>query len=420
MNRTARDNRDRYTSLTKPVEKVELNEKHPRARILMVVLLAIVGAGFLSYAFVNFLNKDEGWSEIKASTSSELNCSGDFVFHYNLSDGTLFKELQLVYTDACVKAYRLFNIDEENDEYYNVKYINTHPNDEIEVDEVLYEAFEEIASYEDRSIYLGPVYDYYDNIFYCENENELNDYDPYLNDDVEAEFKKVAEYAMDDSKVNIELLGNNTIKLVVLDDYLEFAEANGITNYIDFYWMKNAFIIDYIADTMIEHGYVNGIVSSIDGYTRALGECEEGYLCNLYNLKGNTVYGVGAFGYNTARSTVSYRSYGISDEDEYRFYEASDGIIRTKYLSTEDGLNKLCISELVSYSDSLGCSEVVLMTKDSFIADEFDADRINELAAKDINSIYIDDSVVYYTDSKLELGELYKGENIEFSSKLSE
>ena len=179
MNRTARDNRDRYTSLAKPVEKVELSEKHPKLKIFMVVLLAVVGAGFLSYAFVSFLNKDEGWSEIQASTSSELNCSEDFVFQYNLSDGTIYKELQLVYTDACVKAYKLFNIDEENNDFKNVSYINAHPNEEIVVDEVLYNAFEKLNKYDDRSIYLGPVYDYYDNVFYCQNETELMDYDPY-------------------------------------------------------------------------------------------------------------------------------------------------------------------------------------------------------------------------------------------------
>ena len=116
MNRKARDNRDRYTSLAKPVEKIELSEKHPKVRIFIVVLLAVVGAGFLSYAFVNFLNQDEGWSEIQASTSSELNCSEDFVFQYNLSDGGIYKNLQEIYTDACVKAYKLFNIDEEDED----------------------------------------------------------------------------------------------------------------------------------------------------------------------------------------------------------------------------------------------------------------------------------------------------------------
>ena len=62
MKRTARDNRERYTNIAKPVEKVELNEKKPKARLIATICLGVVGAGFLSYAFVNFLNKDEGWT----------------------------------------------------------------------------------------------------------------------------------------------------------------------------------------------------------------------------------------------------------------------------------------------------------------------------------------------------------------------
>ena len=418
MNRTARDNRDRYTSLAKPVEKVELSEKHPKLKIFMVVLLAVVGAGFLSYAFVSFLNKDEGWSEIQASTSSELNCSEDFVFQYNLSDGTIYKELQLVYTDACVKAYKLFNIDEENNDFKNVSYINAHPNEKIVVDEVLYNAFEKLNKYGDRSIYLGPVYDYYDNVFYCQNETELMDYDPYLNEDVASEFEAISEYAADENQISIELLGDNTIKLQVSEDYLQFAKANHLSNYIDFYWMKNAFIIDYIADTMVKMGYVNGIISSTDGYARALGSTEDGYAYNLYNLKGDTVYVVGTCNYNSARSTVSYRSYGISNEDEYRFHDMPDGTTRTKYLSLENGLNKSSLSELVVYSDSLNCSDVMLATKDYFIADEFDKSSVTELVKKHINSIFIQDSVVYYTDKELELVDLYEGENVSYTSEL--
>lgn len=418
MNRKARDNRDRYTSLAKPVEKIELSEKHPKVKIFIVVLLAVVGAGFLSYAFVNFLNQDEGWSEIQASTSSELNCSEDFVFQYNLSDGGIYKNLQEIYTDACVKAYKLFNIDEEDDDYKNVCYINNHPNQEIVVDDLLYSAFEKIESCGDRSLYLGPVYDYYDNVFYSENETELLDYDPYLNDELKAEFSELARFASEDSQIKLELMGDNRVKLVVSQDYLEYAKANSVANFIDFYWMKNAFIIDYIADTFISSGYTSGIISSTDGYTRALGSTDDGYACNLYNLQGDTVYVAGDYSYNEARSMVTYRAYGISDADKYRVHEQPDGEIRTKYLSLEDGLDRSALSEFVVYSDSLDCSDVLLSTKDYYIADDFDADSVTALAKNNINSIFIQDSVVYYTEKELEIKDLYESDNVTFTAQI--
>ena len=124
MKRTARDNRERYTNIAKPVEKVELNEKKPKARLIATICLGVVGAGFLSYAFVNFLNKDEGWTQVKANSTSGRNCSEDFVFNYDFSDGSNNKELQNEYTDACVKAYELFDAADESENYKNVAYIN--------------------------------------------------------------------------------------------------------------------------------------------------------------------------------------------------------------------------------------------------------------------------------------------------------
>lgn len=46
----------------------------------------------------------------------------------------------LIYTDAAVKGYRLFNIDESFDDVTNLYDINQHPNEVMTVDPVLYDA----------------------------------------------------------------------------------------------------------------------------------------------------------------------------------------------------------------------------------------------------------------------------------------
>ncbi|MCD8014832.1 MAG: hypothetical protein LUG99_16995 [Lachnospiraceae bacterium] len=58
--------------------------------------------------------------------------------------------------------------------------------------------------------------------------------------------------------------------LFVSDDHLAYAEETGFLSYIDFFWMKNAFIIDYLTDTLIEKGYTQGASSSYDGFDRNL------------------------------------------------------------------------------------------------------------------------------------------------------
>ena len=50
----------------------------------------------------------------------------------------------------------------------NLYYINQHPNEEIEVEEVLYQAFSLLEKYGNRAIYLAPVYIQYKNLFWLQ------------------------------------------------------------------------------------------------------------------------------------------------------------------------------------------------------------------------------------------------------------
>ena len=55
------------------------------------------------------------------------------------------------------------------------------------------------------------------------------------------------------------------------DEYADFASQNDIGEYPDFFWLKNAFIVDYIAEHLAENSYIHGTITTYDGYTRHLG-----------------------------------------------------------------------------------------------------------------------------------------------------
>ena len=142
MGRTVKDPNRR---LPKPVQKVWLSAKNVGRRILLVVLLLAIGSGFLVYGFMNFLHGDSGWREISVKAGADLNCGEDFTLKYNVgasgvSAGGEAKALSLLYTDAAVKGYRLFNIDESFEDVTNLYDINQHPNEVLTVDPVLYDA----------------------------------------------------------------------------------------------------------------------------------------------------------------------------------------------------------------------------------------------------------------------------------------
>lgn len=69
--------------------------------------------------------------------------------------------------------------------------------------------------------------------------------------------------------------------------------------------MANAFIVDYIADTMRANGFVRGSVSSYDGFVRNLDDLSGSeYAFNIFNRVGNTVHQAGVMRYDHAMSIV--------------------------------------------------------------------------------------------------------------------
>ena len=79
----------------------------------------------------------------------------------------------------------------------------------------------------------------------------------------------VAAFTQNPDDISLELPGENQVCLHVSDAYQAYAAEMGYTAYLDFFWMKNAFLIDYLADTIRGEGYQLGIISSKDGF-RAL------------------------------------------------------------------------------------------------------------------------------------------------------
>lgn len=404
MGRTVKSNRN--MPHPKPVEKVELSEKHPKRRFYLAILFLVIGVLALVHAVRMFFSTDAGWTEVSANSASEINCSEDFVFLYELGAGDISataenKALSIIYTDAAVKAFEMFNTDQAFTDLDNMYSINHNPNEVVEVEDALYQALELVQTYGDRKIYLGPVYAAYDDMFFCQNDSETIDFDPYQNEETAAYYAEIASYACDPEAVNVELLGDNQVRLDVSEEYLAYAEENGITNFIDFFWMKNAFIADYIADVLVEQGYTRGCISSYDGFVRNLDDRGESYSFGIYNRIGNEVDQAAIMEYSGQRSIVYLRNYMMSEKDMEHYYELGNGEIRTSYLDIADGLCKSSRNDLVSYSDRLGCAEIMLQISPIFISESWNAEAVNALAQNGIYSIYVEDGGLNYNEDGL-------------------
>lgn len=425
MNRTVRDRSDRHP---KPVKRIELFEKYPKARLALTIALILVSVCALGYSLVSFLTVDSGWTTIEAG-SSEANCSDELIFQYNLGAGELSttelsttaekKAVSALYTELTRTAHQLFHTSQGFDGVHNLYYINRHPNEEIVVDEMLYEAFSMVEKYGNRAVYLAPVYVQYGNLFGCHDDVETADFDPYQNEEIAQYFAEIASFAGDPGAVDVQLLGNHTIRLFVSDAYMCYAVENGFSEFIDFYWMKNAFIVDYIADTMRENGFVAGSISSYDGFVRNLDDASgQEYAFNLFDKAGGSVYQAGVMRYRNAVSIVYLRNYPANDSlDWQHYYEFQNGEIRTAYIDAADGYSKSAVNNLVSYSRESGCAEILFRVMPVYIKDYFEAGQLAKLGREGIYSIYCEDNQILYNESSLVLTDLYDGNGVRYTAE---
>ncbi len=419
MSRTARG-RQRRPPQPPPVTPVTLNEEHIGKRLLFSVLFLLLGIGLLVFTFVRFLSPDSEWITVEAGSSAGASCAEDFAFLYRPASGGFAaaeekKSVARLYTEQCRKAFELFHGRMEFEGVVNVRTIALHPNEELTVSPPLYRALEAVVKSGNRVVYLGPIYSRYSDLFFCEDDSQLVDFDPRLSEDVREEYAAVARYASAPDSVSLELLGNNRVRLFVSEEYLAFAEEEGIDAFIDFSWMQNAFMLDVVADALIEQGYTNGAITTCDGFVRNLDASGTEYSFQLCSRRGNTVYIAANMRYHGPRSMVFLRDYPINDQDAERFYTLKTGERRTPYLDISDGLCKNALPELICYDSERGCGEVLLSMLPAFIAESFDETALRPLAREGIQFIYFKDDVLRYTDRALTVDDLLDEEGARYS-----
>lgn len=119
--------------------------------------------------------------------------------------------------------------------------------------------------------------------------------------------------------------------------------------------------------------------------------------------------------YNGMYSIVNLKSFPLNDSDSSRYYTLDNGEIRPPYVDIKDGMPKCALPALTAYSSEKGCGQVALAIADIYIAEYFDSNRLSELSAEDIYSVYCLNNAVWYNDKSLNFGGIYKGEGIEYS-----
>lgn len=404
------------------VSRVELPAKGKRARWALAIALGVAGVCLLAYAFVQLVATHSGWQEINANATDGPNSAEEFVLLYDLgasgvSAGAENRAIAALYTKTVERAFQLFTADLAYAGVHNVRYLNEHPNEEVEVDAALYDAFALIERSGDRTLYLAPAWETYQCLFSSQDDAQAAAVDPCRDEALRGFYAEVAAYARDPNAVRVELLDGSRVRLAVSDAYLAFCEEEEIGRLIDFGPMTNAFVADILADTLAQAGYVRGTLSSYDGFLRPLG-ADVAVSCNVYARLDGAVYSAAALRGEGLRSICALRAYPMNSLDSRRFYAYADGEVRTALLDARDGLPRHAVDELTACSETLGCAQSLLALLPLYVADEWDERSLLPLAEDGLYAVYARGSELRASSSHLALDNLYDANGVRFTAAL--
>jgi hypothetical protein len=366
-------------------------------RIILLIVFLVIAVVAFYIGIRAVLDTEPGWETVECA-SGEVNCSSDFIFSYcygqtEENPSVEKKRLSNLYAQLATDAWRIFNTD--------VLTLNEQVNTPVAVDPALYDALALFDRYDSRYLFLAPVYSEYAHMFIAQSDVEATDYDPAQNPQQAAYLAGMAAFAADPAMVDIELLDNNQVKLVVAEEYLAFAKGEDISHFVDFGWMTNGFIADYLAEKLIENGFTNGFVASYDGFTRNLDTRGEQFSLNLFNRQGTSIYLAGTMQYNRPISIVSLRDYPMSQKDQFHYYAFESGHLATTMADPADGMYKSATDSLVCYSYDLGCAEILLQQSAVYVADALDEAALADMKENGISSIWFDGLSLCCNDEEL-------------------
>ncbi len=401
-------------SRVKPVTKIELSEEHKPLRIALIVLCLVVAGVALGGALTAALSTEAGWQVVEV-VSNQLHCGSDFVLNYDYTGlgaeaTALNKQLTNLYSREAEKAFALFSPDVDA-QFGNVRAVNLGVNTAVTVDSGLYRALETVVASGSRALYLAPVYALFDDLVMSELP---------LQDDPErdAYVQELMVFISDPDMIDLQLLGNDQVQLTVGQPYLDYAREQEITDFLDFHWMTNAFIADYLAGVLAENGFTRGYLSSRDGFHRNLDDRGTAYSLNLPTRDGNELLRAAVMDYTGPMSLVSLRNFPMDDGERWRYYQWPDGTVTTPVLNETDGGNRAAVESLTAYSRELGCGEILLRILPIYAADTLDEAALKTLAEEALHSVWVENRQVCHTDAALTLRELFQSEDIRYRSVL--
>lgn len=390
----------------KPRQTIEVSGEHIVLRIILVILLFGIAMAGVYFGVKGLLTRESGWTRVEADSGVPAQASSDLDFEYCLTDNATaeYKMLTLLYSEGAYRAWQVYHPTQSFDGVKNLQTVNAAPNREVEVEPELYRAFETIRAKNSRTLFLAPVYAQYDAVFRSLEDAEAALYDPFYSEEAAAYVAELMGFVSDPAAVSLDLLGENRVRLNVREDYLRYAEENGIEAYLDFCWLKNAFVLDDLAATLKAQGFTRGYLVSREGFARYLDTAATAdYTLQLTDGSRAEVVMAASLRIREGMSLACLHGYSLADSTADFFYRYADGRVVTPYLDSATGESRAAAADLTLLSRSASCAELALSALPALTAETWDPAAVIALQADGVAALWFEGKTLCHTELPAEL-----------------
>lgn len=368
------------------VKNIELSTEHLGLRAAAFGIALAVAVAAFGFFLNSMLTPEPGWQKVEASGSA-TGFDSEIVLHSNITSSKELRQVRNAYTSAGDAAYQALST-QALDNCNNLAVLNAHPNERVSIDPILYAALQSLG--DSRTLFFAPIAEQYHGIFHCEIDEDAMLFDPAYSPEIKAYVSELAAFAMDADSISLELLPDNQAVLHISQEYLAFAKENETTSFADFGILKNAFVVDAIAESLSRQGVETGMLASIDGFTRSLGKGD--FTINLYQRKQGISVQSAVIQFSGNACAASLRRFPMLEQDGERFYTYSDGSVRSSYLDT-DGFCKDGTDNLIAFSNKISCGVLADKAMRIFAAGDFSEESLRNV---EFEWIFSDDTIHYH------------------------
>lgn len=369
--------------------------------VLIILLLGVIIASIIG--IVHSVKVKRGFNRIESDYSTLQSLSEEFEFYYYLDDdnlGSVSKnrtEYTKLYSSSIEKIYMLLDSYNSYENINNVYYINHHINEDIQVEEILYDSLLEIYQLDKTTLLYGNLIEFWDNQFYSIDDQQKRLNDP-LNNLVQAQ--KIEDFIQSYNTISLEFKENHTIHLHVPTELVSKINMNETEHYLDFSIYRNAIIMKYVKKSFIDKGYIDGYIVSNDGYVLFFGGRKNITNFSIFDNYNGYTSDIGSCDLSDCTALVTF--YGFPFTSFYPYYELErEGeTVRRGRMIDEDGYAKMDFDEVYVYGD-MEMNRLIFIGSHIILGQNIDFDGCNYLYMKDKTITTNDSNII--VDSSYEV-----------------